>query len=170
MDKIISDFGVQPVYLAAQAFNFLILLWILKKFLYAPIFKVLEQRKNMVTESLEKTRTIDQRFQSVDKEVAQRLEQAEKQAKQIINQAHNDANQIITDAQDQARQDVEKITAQGLKEIEHERQHMQNEVHAQLAELVVLGIDRVSGKLLEQSDHEKIVEQTIDDLKQGTSD
>ncbi len=170
MDKIISDFGVQPVYLAAQTFNFLILLWILNKFLYAPILKVLEQRKNMVTESLEKTRTIDQRFQSVDDEAAKRLEQADIQAKKIIEQAHTNANHIIDDAHKQAQQDIKKMTEQGKREVEHERQQMKNEMRAQLASLVVLGIDKVSGKLVEETDHQKIVDQTIDDLKGEISD
>jgi len=41
---ILNQFGIKPVLLAAQVVNFLALLFILKKFLYQPILKVLKTR------------------------------------------------------------------------------------------------------------------------------
>ena len=40
MDKL----GIQPLPLVAQVINFTILLVVLKKFLYAPILKILQQQ------------------------------------------------------------------------------------------------------------------------------
>ena len=51
MEKILSDFGVQPILLLAQIVNFLILLILLKKFLYKPILQVLEKRKETIDEA-----------------------------------------------------------------------------------------------------------------------
>ena len=45
----LNDFGVKPVLLAAQAVNFFILLFILKRFLYKPILGMLEKRKMILS-------------------------------------------------------------------------------------------------------------------------
>ena len=85
MDKILSDFGVQPVYLAAQAVNFIVLLLILKRFLYRPILKVLEDRKKTVLDSLIKAEQIEVQLQTTEQESAHKLSEASKQAKMILD-------------------------------------------------------------------------------------
>lgn len=165
MDKIISDFGVQPVYLAAQAFNFIILLIILKKFLYRPILQVLEDRRTIVSDSLTNSKKIDQRLKKIDKESAIQLEETSKQAQKIIDEAKNTASQVIADAHNKARLDIEKMIKKSEQEIQLERETMRNEMCEELGNLVVLGVKKVSGKLLEQPDHLKVVDQTIETLK-----
>ena len=59
---ILNQFGVQPILLAAQVVNFLILLFILKKFLYGPILKVLDSRKKTIEQSLKNAEEIERRL------------------------------------------------------------------------------------------------------------
>jgi len=170
VDKIISDFGVQPIYLAAQAFNFLILLFVLKKFLYKPIFKVLEDRKKAVSDSLYKAKQIDQQFQAIEQESAKQLVEASRQAKVILENATNQANIIIADARKKTKTDVAQMLEKSKQDIQAERETMQKELRKELASLVVMGVERVSGKLLDRPDHLKIVDQTIETLNHETSD
>ena len=59
---ILSQFGVKPILLAAQVVNFLILLFILKKFLYGPILKVLSERRKKIEDSLKNVEEIEKRY------------------------------------------------------------------------------------------------------------
>ncbi len=165
MEKIISDFGVQPVYLAAQAFNFIILLLVLKKFLYRPILKVINERKTLVSDSLVKAETIDQRFQATEEESAKQLAETSKEAQKIIDKAKNTANQIIADAHNKAQLDIEKMIDKSKQEIQLEREKMRTEMYEELANLIVLGVKKVSSKLLHEPDHLKVVDETVAILK-----
>ena len=64
--ELIKNFGLDPVYLAAQIVNFLIILYFLRRFLYKPVFKMLKKRENEIKEGLEKTeeskRLMEKRF------------------------------------------------------------------------------------------------------------
>ncbi|MBI2593944.1 F0F1 ATP synthase subunit B, partial [Candidatus Daviesbacteria bacterium] len=71
MEKILSDFGVQPVLLLAQIVNFLVLLWILNKLLYKPVLKVLEERKAKIEKGLKNA-------EEIEKRLAQTAEEEEK--------------------------------------------------------------------------------------------
>ena len=165
MEKILADFGVQPVYLAAQAVNFIVLLLILKKFLYGPILKVLEERKSTVSDTLIKAEQIEAKLHTTEQESEIKLQEVSKQARIILYKASMTADQIITEAHEKAQADVEIIIEQGKETIVVEREKMKTEMREELADLVLLGIEKIAGKVLDQRDHMKIVDQTIEGLK-----
>jgi F-type H+-transporting ATPase subunit b len=169
MDKILTDFGVQPVYLAAQMVNFIILLLVLKKFLYRPILKVLQDRKKTISDSLLKSEQITTQLQTTEVKIAEELSEASRQARVIIANASKTAHRIIIEAHEKAQVDVDLMMEQGKQSISVEREMMKNEMHDELAGLVVLGMERVAGKVLDQPDHTKIVDQTINSLKEEIS-
>jgi len=169
MDKILTDFGVQPVYLVAQAVNFIILLLILKKFLYKPILKVLKDRNKTISDSLIKAEQITKELQTTEVKAAEKLSEASKQAREIIANASNTAHQIIVEAHEKAQVDVDLMMEQGKQSISVEREMMKNEMRGQLAGLVVLGVERVAGKVIGLPDHSKIVDQAITCLKEDIS-
>ncbi len=165
MEQIITDFGVKPILLAAQILNFLVLFLILKKFLYPPILRVLEQRRQIVTDSLNNAEKIEQRLQRLEDESSQRLAEVSKEAQKILDKASNTADDIIAKAHQQAQTDIERMLEKGQHNLLLEREKMQREMRDELMQLVVLGIEKTSGKILEQADHKRILEQQIADLK-----
>lgn len=165
MDKILIDFGVQPIYLAAQIVNFLILLIVLKKFLYKPILKILEDRKKTVSDSLVNAEKIALQRQLTEQESAQKLLEASRQAQIIVDNASNCAKKIIADAHEKAKTDIDVMIEQGKESILAEREILKNELQKELADLVLLGIERVVGKVLDHPEHMKIFDQTIENLK-----
>ncbi len=169
MEKILTDFGVQPIYLVAQAVNFIILLLILKRFLYRPVLKVLEHRKKTVSDSLRKAEQITAQLQKTEVKSAEKLSEASKQAQVIIANASKTADRIIAEAHEKAQVDVDIMIEQGKQSILVEQEMMKNEMHDKLAGLVVLGMERIAGKVLDLPDHTKIVDQTINSLKEEIS-
>lgn len=169
MDKIISDFGIQPIYLLAQSINFIILLLILRKFLYRPVLKVLEARKKTVSDSLINAEQISNKLLATDQESARKLSEATKHARLILEKASNSADQIIAGGRKKAHADVKLIIEQGKESILVEREMMKKEMTNELESLVILGVERIAGKVLEHPDHSKIVNQTIEELKKNIS-
>ncbi len=165
MEKIIADFGVQPIYLAAQAVNFLILVIVLNKFLFKPLLNVLEQRKQKVAESLDNAEQIKLKLSEAESEAEEKVAHASRQAKTLLENAANRADRIIADAHEKAHADAEHIINKGKASVEAEREAMQKEVQQEFAKLLVLGIEKVSGKVLNEGDHTKIVDETIEGLK-----
>jgi len=169
MDKILTDFGVQPIYLVAQIVNFIILLLILKKFLYRPILKVLKDRRQTVSDSLINAEQITAQLQTTEVKSAEKLSEASKQAREIIANSTNTGHRIIQDAHEKAQVDVDLMMEQGKQSISVERETMKNEMREELAGLVILGVEKVAGKVLNESDHTKIVDQNINRLKEDIS-
>src|SRR5690349_16624195 len=98
MEKILSEFGVNPILLAAQIVNFLVVLFILKKLLYKPILKVLEERKKRIEESLTNAEKIQKELEETEIKRQQILDQAIEESKKIIAEATANGNQIVADS------------------------------------------------------------------------
>lgn len=161
-----NDFGVQPVYLAAQVFNFVILLLILKRFMYKPILKVLEHRKTTISNNIKMAEQLAQQQQNIQQESEKQLSIAAKEAREIVTEASNTANQIINEAHKKAKTDIELMLQRSKETLTQERQKMIEEVRQELATLVVMGVSKISSKVLDESDHKHIVSQAIEELEQ----
>lgn len=89
--NIVEQFGINFPLIAAQIVNFLIIMFVLKKYVYKPIFETFKKREAVVKESIAK-----------NEEARKALEKAQKEEKEIIKKAQATANQVIKDAREES--------------------------------------------------------------------
>src|SRR2546429_938376 len=88
---IVKEFGLNPYLLIAQIINFVVILYLLKRFLYPPLFKMHQKRQELAKEAVENA--------AQTKKI---LDQAREEEREIIKKARGSAEEIIQDAKDQA--------------------------------------------------------------------
>lgn len=169
MDKIITDFGIQPIYLAAQIVNFTIFVFILKKFLYKPILKVLDERRKTVEQNILNAKKIEQALEESERQSEEKIAKAHDYAQTIIKKASTTADQIIADAHEQVEADVEAMIKKGKLTLSLEREAIKKELRQELADLVILGLERVASQTLQESDQRKLLQKTLKDLEDSTA-
>lgn len=164
MEQILSEFGVQPILLAAQVVNFLVLLFILKKLLYKPILGVLEKRKQTIAQSLKNAEEIEKKLAQTEADREKALIKASDEAKEIIAEATKSGSLIIAEAHERASKDIEEMLAKGQSQINQDREKMQQEIREELADLVVVSLEKIVGKSIKKEDQKKIIDQTLKDI------
>lgn len=163
--EILNDFGIKPILLLAQVVNFLVLLYLLKRFLFGPILKVLEERKQKIAESLENSEKIRLELEKTTLEREKKIQQASKEAKKIIEQASLSASQIIADAHKKAAEEIEKMIAKGQIEIKLEKDKLNQEIRAHLADLVALSMQKITGKVLDDKTKKDLLANAIKEFE-----
>lgn len=163
--NIFTEFGVKPILLVAQIINFLILLFLLKKFLYGPILKILDERKQKIAESLANAEEIKQKLAEMIEERDKQLAQTAKESKKIIEEAMVFANQIIADAHKKAETDIENMIAKSEIAMAQERDKLHQEIRAELADLVALGMQKIAGKVLTAKDKSDLAETSLKEFE-----
>lgn len=161
MEQIFEQFGIKPILLLAQIVNFLVLLLILKKFLYGPILKVLENRKQKIVESLKNAEEIEAKLLQTEEDREIVIRKAFEEAQKIVNEATKSANQIIAQAHAKASADLEEIVRRGQGTIKLERERMQQELRGELANLVVISLEKVTGKILDKEDQKDLIAKSV---------
>ncbi len=163
--EILQQFGVQPILLAAQVVNFLILLFILKKLLYKPILKILDERKKRIEDSLKNAEEIERRLLEIANKEAEAILRAAKEGEKIIKQAQESGVQIIEDANKIAGQIIDKATIQAQELLIQEKASFEKSVRQYIADLIFMVVQKVTGKVLTKVDKMKIAEEGIKAIK-----
>lgn len=131
MEEIARVFGINWKLLLVQAVNFGVLLLALWYFLYTPILKMIDARREKIEQGVKDAEEAEQRLHEVEKEsdevlsearqsageiLAHSKERAEQQSAEIVNEASSRADSIVEGAQKRA----DEAQRQALRESEAE--------------------------------------------------
>lgn len=159
--EIIKEFGINPILLLAQIVNFTILLLLLKKFLYKPILKVLEDRKSTVAKSLKQAEEIEKRLEQTALEQEKLLLAASTESNKIISDSKKEAHELAEKTLEQTKQTINEMLEKNETRLKMEKDQMLIEVKKELTDLVVATTLKVSKKTFSKEDNKKIIEETI---------
>ena len=163
--EILEDFGVEPILLLAQVVNFVILLYILKRFLYKPILKVLEERKKRIETSVKQSEEMQKRFDEITKKQTEILDKAKAESEQIIEGAKNEAKILADQIQLNATNAGNERIKRTQQTLEIEKQKMINEAKREIVDVVTSITEKVVQKNLTKGDKERLVRQVLTEIK-----
>ncbi len=143
MSLITPDFGL----LFWMTVVFLIVLFILWKYGFPAIIKMVNGRKAYIDESLRKAHEANERLANIQKEGESILQEARERQAQILKEAQQTRDAIVEKAQEKARGEGARLLNEAKAEIESEKQNAIRDIRAQVAELSVL----IAEKILKQN-------------------
>lgn len=165
MEKILSDFGVQPILLLAQIVNFLVLLFILQKLMYKPILKVLQERKRRIEEGLSNAEEIKRRLEATTEEEAKRILEAAREGAKIIKESSDIGVQLIAEAKKKAEELYQQILDQAHAQVRADKEKMMQEVKDELSGIVMIALEKVTGKAFDKSKQKEFVDDAVRSIK-----
>src|SRR3989304_8800761 len=141
--EILRNFGIQPLLLAAQIVNFLIILFLLKKFFHKPIVKALDERKKRIEESLKNADLIEENLKETEEKSVQIIEESRKSAQELISLANNEAERIGNQTLDEAKKTIEEAKKGAIAQMEIQRGLMQKQLEKETLSLVAEVVRKV---------------------------
>ncbi|TSC87460.1 MAG: F-type H+-transporting ATPase subunit b [Microgenomates group bacterium Gr01-1014_7] len=162
--NFLSDFGLNPVLLAAQVVNFLILLWILNKFLYKPILKILAERRKKVEDSLEHAEEAEKKLLEATEEAQNLIAKAAVEGQKIVDGATKAGLQIKDEIVQKANEAAAVVYKKNEEAVRLREERMMNEVRAAAADLVTVVIQKLTGKVITKDDQKSMIEKEVRNL------
>lgn len=150
--------------LIGQAIWFFLFVWFCMKFVWPPIVKALEERKQKIADGLSAADRAERDLELAQEKASANLKEAKEKAAEIIDQANRRANQLVEEAKDQARTEGERIIAQAQSEIEQEINRAREELRTQVSQLAVQGAEKVLGKEVNRDAHKDMLDQLAAEL------
>lgn len=92
----------------AQIINLLILLFLLKKFLYLPVLKVLEERKNLLENDYKLAEIARKKAEILARNAQEEYSKVEEEKQKILAKSHTKAQELEQKLNDEARKEFEK--------------------------------------------------------------
>lgn len=131
---------------AAQVVNFLILVWLLKHFLYDRIIKAIDQREASIAGRFQEAEQREEAARRREQEVAAQEQELEAQGRQVLEQAKLEAAQRREELVAQAKQEVEGRRGAWQQSLQRDQQALA----ADLARMAAQGAGRLSRQALQE--------------------
>ena len=144
--------------------NFIVLVVVLKVFLYKPVCNMLDSRKREVENNLNSAEEAKLEAQKLRDEYAAQIQNARAEAQDIINQAAKIGEQTKADIVTEAREEAARLTAKAQDEIAREKTEALNEIRNEIADLAVLAASKVVGKTIDVADHQNMVNNFVKEV------
>jgi F-type H+-transporting ATPase subunit b len=138
--------------------------FVLKRFAFGPIQKIIDERRKRIRESLDEADRARDEARRLLEEHRALMNDARGQAEEILSEARR-----VGDAQrDRLRGELEEERQRRLedtrRQVEAETRRALEQLRTEVAELTVIATARVAGKVLDDKDHRRLIDEAINEL------
>ncbi|MEO8251300.1 MAG: F0F1 ATP synthase subunit B [Chloroflexota bacterium] len=158
-------FGVDLPKLAFQIINFLLILYLLNRFLFKRVLALLDERQERIAKGLEDAEAAarDRELARAEREAA--LDEARKEAQAMIVRATKIAEDSRTEIVAAARAEAEKVAARAAEEITAEKQRAIAELRKQVADLALEAAGKLVKSEMNAATQRRLVDEFLAEVK-----
>ncbi|HYU18542.1 MAG TPA: F0F1 ATP synthase subunit B [Chloroflexota bacterium] len=160
--EVLSNLGLNLPGFLWHTFNFLLLIFLLSRFLYRPVVGMLDDRQRRIRESMERAEQVRLAAERAEQERQAQLAEARRQIQELLTQATQMAERIQSDARRDAHEQAQRIVERAKQEAEAERAQSMAELRREVANLAVMAAERVISRSLDDQTHRQLVQEFLD--------
>ena len=167
MKEVQELVGIVPWTFVAQICNLFLTVFLVKKFLFDRINKVVEERKQMADSQIADATKAKEEAKTMRDQYEASISNAKDEARQIISDAQKSATErgeAVADAKKEAVAIKEKASADIAKERTAAFQQMKSEI----GDIAVSIAGKVIEKEVKEADHQKLIDEFISDVGEAS--
>lgn len=150
--------------LLGQLITFSVFVWFTMKFVWPPILKVMKEREQRIADGLAAAERGQKALELAQLKADEYLQKAKQQASDIIESANKRANQLSEEAKQQIRVENERLLAIARADIQQEWQVAQQELRAEVANLVITTTEKILAQSLDSVAQHALVKQSLEEI------
>lgn len=155
-EGIMEIFGIQWPLMLAQLITVGIVFFVLQKFAFGPITKVLAERRERIREADERAVRIEQQLAETEARTVAAIQEANAKADRLITEAKEAAIVAGDSARAQATREAAALIEKGRQAAALERDQLVSEIKRDFGRLVVETTAAVTGKHLSEDDQRRL--------------
>ena len=150
--EALNSLGLTGMGFISQIVNFVAIMLLLNALLYKPVSKALIARRERIADQAGKARA------EAEQEGNKILEEARQEASRVTAQATQDADKVRQDIISRANEEAMRIRTEAQEEGETQKAEALASASRQIAELSMLGAQRILGRELQQDvDQDRLI-------------
>lgn len=157
---------IVPWQFIATILNLFIQMWLIKKFLFKPINRVLEKRREMADKEITDAQSAKAEADSLKQQYEASIADAQSKATEIVQSAQKEAQARADGIVQKAQDEASSLKSKAEADIAQEKKKALNEVKDEIGGLAMDIAGKVVEKEINEEDHKKL----IDEFIQGVGD
>ena len=159
-ERVVTTFGVDWPHLLAQIASFCIVCFVLYRFAYKPVLKMLEVRRQQIAQGLANAEQIKAELARTEAQRQEVMAQANAQANKFIEEARAAAARVLEQETRKAIAAAEQISVKAREAAAQDYDRMRAELKREVGRLVIQTTAAVTGKILTAEDQRRLAEET----------
>ena len=143
---------------------FLIAFLVLRKFAFGPVQSIIDERRKRIRQALEEADNARAEARRLLEEHRSLMQQARGDAEQILAEARRMADAQRDRLRDELEEERQRRIEDTTKQIEAETRRALQAIRVEVAELTLEATSKVTGKVLDDADHRRLIEDAIGEL------
>ncbi len=149
---------------ALQAVNFLILIWLLKRFLFKPVSAIVAQRKTEITRMQAEAEVARQSAEQARKEFEQSRSEVEARRQALSEQTRAELADQRSKMIQAAQAEIDKLKSAMVKQLDEEREDAAREISERAVQIAVQLAERLLRQCAAPSLNELFLNRLVDHL------
>ncbi len=143
--------------------NLLILFFLMKKFLFGRVNKIMDERAKQVSDTIDEADLRLHEAEAKKEEYTRQLADARTQAMQIVDEAHKRAELTYNRRMEDAKKEVSRLNEIAEKQRAADQDAMLASAKSQIAQLVMLTAAKVSEETLDENTDKAMIEAFLEE-------
>jgi F-type H+-transporting ATPase subunit b len=158
-----SLIDVVPGLMVWTIITFLIVLFVLRRYAFGPIQRLIDQRRDRIREALDEADKARTEARELRELTAKEREQAKLDREQILDDARRQSQRLVEQARERADADLKEMLEKNREELAAENTRLREQIRRDVVELTLFAAEKVTGKVLDEDDQRRLIEETIEE-------
>lgn len=148
-----------------QLITFVIVLLILRKYVFGRIVDTLEARRKAVEDSLKNAADTASELQKTEAHITQLMKDARKQADDIVAVAHKEASIMVEEAETKARKKADHIVEEAKSQLDQDVMKARQAIRDDTIKLVAAATERLLGEKVDAKRDSALIEKALKEAR-----
>lgn len=157
--------GIDWKMLVFQIVAFLILTWLMGKFVYPILVKTVDARREEIEASSKAAHEAEKKAKEAEEKVASLLKEAQKEAGDIVTTAKEQAEQLAVESDKKSKERADRIIAAAHEDIVKEVSSVKKALYNETIDLVAMATEKITSTKVSKSVDSETISAAIKEAK-----
>ena len=149
--------------------TFLLLLFVLAKFAWKPLLKMLNDREELIRSSLEDAEKAKEKLERLNAEGEAIINRARSEAQSILSEGKTAAAKLKDETLDVAKEQAKQIASEAEKQINIEKDKAIAEIKSEVVNLSMRIAEKLINKNISPEDNKALIDESLSSVKEYES-
>lgn len=157
----LAALGVDPKAFLIQLITFVLVFFVLKRYAFGPILKVLNERRETIESGVKLGEDMQKERAKLETQIEEALQKARLEADSIIAGAQDNARQAVRDAEDKARDKAAGILREAEARIDQDMARARKQLEAELVGLISEATEAIIEEKVDAKKDVQLIEKAL---------
>lgn len=163
--NLFASLGIDWKMLVLQAIAFLAVLWLLNKFVYPVLIKMLDERDAKIEEGQRAAAEAVKAAEAANQSTEDVLTRAKKDAEAIVEIAQKEADRIALEAESRAQKKADHILEQAQTRIDSDIADARQDLRDEMVNLVSLASEKIIGQKIDAKTDARLIRRALEETR-----